>query len=823
MKKLYTAFFLLLVFSIGNVFGQCMLYPVSLTEKVNNSTLIIEGKVMSQKSFWNQAHNYIYTSNLIEVKQVIKGSVNPTYLEVITMGGEIDMRKQLVEPSLQLKSDETGIFMLNSFAQQTQFGYATYQVFSDQQGFFKFNTLENSAIVPFQKYDDINNDLYPQIEALLNVKIRPYINTVITSNNGGSGKFGGPNSTNAITGISPTTISAGTNSILTITGTGFGTGPASASLYVDFLNADDGGSTRIKPDLSQYVSWTNTQIQVKVPTKTSQSGTAGTGAVRVVSVGNFTYTSGVLTVSYGELNVYYATTSTVYQTRHVELNAAGGVTWQMYTTFDANAAAKASFIRAMQTWRCNTYINWPLGATTSINTIASDGVNVCRFDIGAELPGGVLGVCTSYWGGCTSGPNTYWYVSELDICFDSGTTWNYGPAATSGGQMDFESVALHELGHGHQLSHVINTSNVMHWSIGPNTDKRSLQASDITAGQDVMTRNVSPGVCGKNAMVQIAAASCSIALPTASFNVTSPICAGQVITLTDLSTGSPSNYTWTMTGGTPATANTQNTSTSYSTPGTKTITLIVSNGVGSSAPLSKTLTVLTSPIITVNTAPAICVGGSAVLTASGSTTSYTWTPGNLIGATQSFTPSSTTIYNVVGSNGTCTNSANSTIVVNPSPNMNVNNGVICVGSTTIISVNGATNYTWMPGNLIGPNQILGPSVNTTYTITGETGGCTNTKTVSITVNTCTGIDGKNITFNMNIFPNPTKGNVTVQTSTLFTGDIVVVNAIGQVIMTKKIESKNAFEIDLAEQSNGIYILKVRPEGSSERTMKLIKE
>jgi len=822
MKKLYTVFLLFVTLSVGNLFGQCMLYPVSLTDKVNNSNYIIEGKVISSKPFWNAAHNYIYTSNLIEVKQVIKGSTSPAYLEIITSGGEIDQRKLIVDPSLQLKQDESGVFMLNSFEQQTQYGYATYQVYSDQQGFFKFNALENSANVPFEKYNDINNDLYSKLELLLGKQITPYTNT--TSNPSGSGKFGGSSSINAITGISPTTISAGTNSILTITGTGFGTGPASSTLYVDFLNADDGGTTRIQPHSSQYISWTNTQIQVRVPTRTSQSGTAGTGAVRVVSVGNFTFTSAVLTINYGELNVYNSTAATIFQTRLVDLNNSGGISFQMFTGFNSNTAAKASFIRALNTWRCNTGVNFTLGSTTSINVYppASDNTSVVRFDVGNQLSAGQLGVCSSWWSACGSGPNWNYFVTELDVDFDDATTWQFGPTLATGGQMDFESVALHELGHGHQLAHVINNSDPMHYSIGAAVNKRTLLASNITAGNDVMARSTSPGVCGKNPMILVSASSCSATAPTASFNVTSPICVNQIITLTSLSTGGPTNYTWTMTGGTPASANTQNTSTSYGTAGTKTISLIVENGIGISSILSKTVSVVAGPVISVSSA-STCAGSAVTLTASGSSTSYTWSPGSLVGASQLLNPANTTVYSVTGSNGTCTGVGVGTVSVTLLPNMNTTNGVICAGTSTILPVNGATNYTWMPGNLTGSSPILSPSSNTTYTITGETNGCTNTKTVSIMVNPCTSLTSNDGEMSMSVFPNPTKGNITIQTSALFNGEINIVNALGQIIISKKVDSKNAIEIDLSEQANGIYILKLRTNNGAEKTMKLIKE
>ena len=116
-----------------------MLSPITLTQRVNNSALIIEGAVVSKKSFWNPAHNYILTSNLIQVKQILKGSTNLSFVEVITEGGEIDQTRISVEPALQLETEQEGVFMLNPKSVNSQFGYTPYEVYADAQGFVKFN------------------------------------------------------------------------------------------------------------------------------------------------------------------------------------------------------------------------------------------------------------------------------------------------------------------------------------------------------------------------------------------------------------------------------------------------------------------------------------------------------------------------------------------------------------------------------------------------------------------------------------------------------------------------------------------------------------
>ncbi len=721
-----------LISLLNSVKSQCLISPVTLSARLNSSSLIIEGKVLSQKSFWNAEHNYVYTSNLIDVYKVFKGASVSFQLEIITEGGEMGLFKQVVEPSLQLNVGQTGIFTLNNSSHSSLYNKLVYSAYADVQGFIRYDEATNSARDAFNDYPSIDNFLYPLIlqttgTNLISLQSKP---------NANSQKVISGNSIVAVTGIAPTNITAGTASTLTITGTGFGA--VQGTSFVEFPDAD-AGAGYVQPHSTQYLSWSATQIVVQVPTRTTSggtlttSGTAGTGQIRVNVAGSPTLSAQTLTVNYGHLNVYYFAGNAIYNTRHVDLNGLGGISWQMFSGFDAMAAPKAAFQRAFQSWRCATLINWSLGLPVATNTIAFDAVSVIRFDIGPELPAGVLGRCTSYFSGCITGTVVNFYVSELDICFDDATNWQYGPALAAGAQYDFESVVLHELGHGHQLSHVINNLDVMHYSIANASNKRALNVDDVNGGNAVMTRNLSGGVCLKPVMVAISPTNCAAGQPTAAFNIapSNTICVGQLVTLTDASLGSPTSWLWTMTGGAPNTATTQNTSTSYAAPGIYSITLVAINGFGSSAPLTKTVAVVPTPTVTVSSA-SMCSGGSATLTAAGAL-SFTWNPGSLTGTTQVLSPASTTIYTVTGANGTCTNSATGTLTVTPTPTLTVPTATICTGSTATITASGATTYTWNPGALVGATQNLNPAITTTYTVTGSSAGCSSVKNTTVTV------------------------------------------------------------------------------------------
>ncbi|MCO6495617.1 MAG: T9SS type A sorting domain-containing protein, partial [Bacteroidetes bacterium] len=101
---------------------------------------------------------------------------------------------------------------------------------------------------------------------------------------------------------------------------------------------------------------------------------------------------------------------------------------------------------------------------------------------------------------------------ELDIAFKKTFSWEYGPDAPTMSEYDFESVALHELGHGHQLGHVINSGNVMHYAISNGVTRRDLQKNDTACGNYVMRKSTT-GVCSGSGMTLINQVDCMVRGP----------------------------------------------------------------------------------------------------------------------------------------------------------------------------------------------------------------------------------------------------------------------------------------------------------------------
>lgn len=574
MNKFLSSILLILIANL--TWGQCMVEPLSLEARISNSSDIIEGKVIEKKSVYNQNRSFIYTLNTIEVYRVFRGATSAKTIEVITEGGQIGNEMITAHPALEFQIGQVGIVMLRT-GQYELYGSTQTQSFFEGvasiQSFIAYDLDEQVAYDYHETYYAFEKTLYPEILTITKENIRN-INPV--SLDPWAGKIR-PLAPPVISSWSHDTISAGTESVLTLNGSNFGAVRGNGN--VQFVDANFGDGRFFVPEYrTSYKSWSDTKIEVYVPSR------AGTGRVKVVNNGNESgLSSKNLVITFSHLNSSYgdANIDTQYfVTDHVDDNGKGGYSWQMQTKFKQKTTAVNSFMRSLENWRCGTLMNWDVGNETTVNTISRDNVNLVRL---TKFTDSRLGVCYSYWSGCGAGNNVYWYVAELDIEFDSSRNWYYGTGTPSGAQMDFESVSTHELGHGHQLGHVIDSKKIMHYSIGNGERKTVLHANDLQGGNQVMARSVQNNVCGPNKLVALAQNKCSITKPTGGFSVTKSVaCPKDDITVTDSSEGVISTYTWNFgldaspaigIGVGPHTFN-------YTTPGVKTVTLVVVNSFG---------------------------------------------------------------------------------------------------------------------------------------------------------------------------------------------------------------------------------------------------
>jgi len=241
-----------------------------------------------------------------------------------------------------------------------------------------------------------------------------------------------------------------------------------------------------------------------------------------------------------------------------------------------------------------------------------------------------------------------------------------------------------------------------------------------------------------------------IELATVALNFTVPAtaCANQSVQATVTGTvASTTSYSWTSTpaGAVFAPATSSAPAVTFPSGGTYTITLSALNGATILGTVTQTISV-TQPTVTVTpSSQTICAGNTATLTANATSgATYQWATGTFPGitllgtnSTQTVNPAVTTSYSVLVTVNSCTAFATSTVFIGSSLSINASSSAtqVCTGASATLSATGATSYTWAsPSNTnIGTTAsvVVNPTVNTTYTVTGENSGCTGTQTISI--------------------------------------------------------------------------------------------
>lgn len=503
--------------------AQCMILNVPLNNRIDQSDVIVEGRVINSNAYWNGGKDMIYTSNIVEVNKLFKGDLATENIEIITQGGIVGDTWIKVEPGLDLNVGDVGIFLCNTDKGNSAITSLTPNALS--LGFIRYDINESGASDLFNRYSDIKTNLYDRIVQNTGVAFLDLHKFDLASDSKSESALKialAP----VITSFLPSIISAGSKSVLTINGSGFGA--TRGTNTVGFYNSNDGGATwsdmndnSTTADDLYYLLWSDTKIQVYVPQRTtSPAYYAGTGKVSV-TVG------GVRAVSASSLYIKWCR----YDAQSVDgpvssvlanINGAGGYTWQMSTTFAANAAAAAAFQRAMNTWSCNTKVNWKVGANTTITSKANDGVNVIRFANAGELPNNILGTTTtSYRLFCGTGAARRWYQTEFDMQMNSALIldqygWQYGPALAKTNQIDFETVVVHELGHAMQLGHIIKPGFMMNFQIGIGENTRTPHAEVLEGGNAITASSfLTPSCNGPSpdggAMIPYTPASCAAA------------------------------------------------------------------------------------------------------------------------------------------------------------------------------------------------------------------------------------------------------------------------------------------------------------------------
>jgi gliding motility-associated-like protein len=204
----------------------------------------------------------------------------------------------------------------------------------------------------------------------------------------------------------------------------------------------------------------------------------------------------------------------------------------------------------------------------------------------------------------------------------------------------------------------------------------------------------------------------------------STVCAGTPVTLT---ASGAATYTWSNSSSGPSITVSPTSTTTYSVTGY--------TAAGCTGQAAVTVTVNPIPTVSANANPAaVCPGQSSVLTATGAAT-YNWNPGSMTGSVITVNPTGTTTYTVTGTSAGCSSQTTVSVTVNPSITVtaSASPASVCSGQSSVLTASGATSYTWTPGSLSGASISVNPTSTSTYTVSGNSLGCTGQATVTVTV------------------------------------------------------------------------------------------
>lgn len=304
-------------------------------------------------------------------------------------------------------------------------------------------------------------------------------------------------------------------------------------------------------------------------------------------------------------------------------------------------------------------------------------------------------------------------------------------------------------------------------------------------------------------------------------------CAGGSVTLTVSPSGS--SYSWSGPNG--FTSNAQ--SPSVNMPGTYNVTVTNPGSCSGTATASKLVTQQSSPTANAGNDVTIQQGNSTTLTATGGT-SYTWNNG-ATSASTTVSPTQTTTYTVTvtDANG-CTATDNVTVFVQSggcnniytldaqSVNISAQGGTVSVNLTTDAGCSWNVNA----GGCIGwvsPNNPNGTgSANISFNVQPNTLTSQRTCFASIQGNLfniiqeaapTTGLTEISDIKNISLFPNPNNGKFTliIESALHQKLNANLYNAIGQLILSKEVETNSPIEFDVSGNAKGIYFLQIYSE------------
>ncbi|MEZ4798254.1 MAG: IPT/TIG domain-containing protein [Flavobacteriales bacterium] len=501
MKK---SLFTLALFAISFIASaqqiHCNMVEMPLDQMLDRSTNIVECLVLNTESYWDEKRQSIYTRSEVQVLQNFKGDESFEFIQIITEGGEVENIAMNFSDKINMRENLHLILFLEPTPRHwyDPTGYGLSPVASLQSVFYveedgsMFDTFKRfKSIDQFKMLFGASPDTNP------NPQLDPAPN---------------PNALISITSFSPTTISAGTKSILTINGSGFGN--VRGNGVVKFSVAQ--GTARETALAGDYVSWTDTQIQVFVPSRTlenisNSNQSAATGKIEVINNSGESFLSSTnLNIPFSILNNFAPGNSTSPSVINIGSNSASDGFDFSFSSNITSFAGIPAIKRAMETWICNTQVNWGFtNVVSNATNTGADNVNVIVLDSSNPLPTGVIARGVNLVTNNCFGDGFTPVSLEVDMIISAnaaGFSYNFSTGNPSGQQIDLETVILHEFGHLLTLSHVSPSASgnqVMRASVNLGFSLRTPHPNDLAGAEFALDRAETFSFCGATGMQRL--------------------------------------------------------------------------------------------------------------------------------------------------------------------------------------------------------------------------------------------------------------------------------------------------------------------------------
>ena len=193
--------------------------------------------------------------------------------------------------------------------------------------------------------------------------------------------------------------------------------------------------------------------------------------------------------------------------------------------------------------------------------------------------------------------------------------------------------------------------------------------------------------------------------------------------------------------------------------------------------------------------------------------SFAWSNG-VSTSSQDVTPTATTNY-IVTVSDICSVVDSVEVTVNALPTLVLSApDTVCIYDVlTVDATAGFTNYLWND-NSTGASLVVPANTNTAgqqnYSVTvTDANGCEATDDIDVEFDECVGMNELNNDLSYVIYPNPTSGllNIAIDGTTV-TGQINVVNAAGQLVISKDVINENNIQLDLTSMAKGVYYIRI---------------